>query len=65
MKNTISKTKKSRDVVASKSNETKRIISVEDIRKRAFEIYLENKNSSSTELDNWFYAERELRGYYK
>ncbi|MGD0343273.1 MAG: hypothetical protein ABSA76_16355 [Bacteroidales bacterium] len=65
MKNTISKTKKSRDVLASKSNVTKRIISEEDIRNRAFEIYLENKNSSSTELDNWFYAERELGGYYK
>jgi hypothetical protein len=65
MRNTISKTKKSRDVLASKSNVTKRIISEEDIRKRAFEIYLENRNSSSTELDNWFFAKRELSGYYK
>jgi hypothetical protein len=65
MRTTISKTSKSRDVLASKSNVTKRIISEEDIRNRAFEIYLENKNSSSTELDNWFYAERELGGYYK
>jgi hypothetical protein len=61
----ISMTKKSRDVLASKSKETKKIISDEDIRNRAFDIYLENKNSSSTELDNWFYAERELSGYYK
>jgi hypothetical protein len=65
MRNTISKTKKSRDVLASKSNVTKRIISEEDISKRAFEIYLENRNSSSTELDNWFFAKRELSGYYK
>lgn len=65
MRTTIGKTKKSRDVLASKSNVSKRIISEEDIRNRAFEIYLENKNSSSTELDNWFYAERELSGYYK
>ena len=41
------------------------IISEQDIRNRAFEIYLENINSSSTELDNWFYAVRELGGYYK
>jgi hypothetical protein len=61
----ISMTKKSRDVLASKSKETKKIISDEDIRNRAFDIYLENKNSSSTELDNWFYAEIELSGYYK
>jgi hypothetical protein len=65
MKNTISRTKKSRDALASKSNVTTKIISEEDIRRRAFEIYLENKNSSSTAQDNWNYAERELRGYYK
>ncbi len=59
------KTRKSRDVLVSKSGETKKIISEEDIRNRAFDVYLENKNSSSTELDNWFYAERELSGYYK
>jgi hypothetical protein len=65
MGNIIRMTKKSRDVLASKSKETKKIISEEDIRNRAFDIYLENKNSSSTELDNWYYAERELSGYYK
>ena len=42
----------------------KKIISKEDIRNRAFEIYQENDHSSSNELDNWFYAERELNGYY-
>jgi hypothetical protein len=65
MENTIRKTKKSRDELTSTSKETKKIISEEDIRKRAFEIYQENVNSSSNELDNWFYSERELRGYYK
>jgi hypothetical protein len=65
MGNKISITKKSRDSMVSKSKGTKKIISEEDIRNRAFAIYLENKNSSSTELDNWYYAERELSGYYK
>jgi hypothetical protein len=65
MGNTISKTKKSKDALTLKSKETKRIISEDDIRKRAFEIYQENYNSSSNEKDNWYYAERELSGYYK
>jgi hypothetical protein len=65
MGNTTSKTKKSRDVLTVKSKETKRKITDDDIRKRAFEIYQENHSSSSTEKDNWYYAERELSGYYK
>jgi hypothetical protein len=65
MGNTINKTKKSNKALTSKSKETEKIIVEEDIRKRAFEIYQENINSSSNELDNWYYAERELRGYYK
>jgi len=65
MGNIISKTKKSRDALISKLKETKKIISEEDIRNRAFEIYQEENNSSSNELDNWYYAERELNGYYK
>ena len=44
--------------------EEKKIVSKEDIRNRAFEIYQENDHSSSNEFDNWFYAERELNGYY-
>jgi len=64
MGNTINKTKKSRDTLTSKPKETKKIISEEDIRNRAFEIYQENDNFSSNELDNWYYAERELNGYY-
>ena len=65
MRNTTSKTKKSKDALTLKPKETKKIISEDDIRKRAFEIYQENKNSSSNALDNWYYAERELRGFYK
>jgi hypothetical protein len=61
----INITKKSRVALISTSKETEKIISEEDIRKRAFEVYLEDVNSSSNELDNWYYAERELNGYYK
>jgi hypothetical protein len=64
MGNTISKTKISRNTLTTTPIETKKIISEEDIRNRAFEIYQENDNYSSSELDNWFYAERELNGYY-
>ena len=64
MGNTISKTKKSTNTLTSTTKETKKIISEEDIRQRAFEIYQENVNSSSSELDNWYYAKRELSGYY-
>jgi Protein of unknown function (DUF2934) len=65
MENQSRKTKKSSDPLTLKSKETKKIISEEDIRKRAFEIYQKNNDSSSSALDNWYYAERELRGYYK
>jgi hypothetical protein len=64
MGNTINKTIRSRGALTSTSKETKKIISEEEIQKRAFEIFQENDNSSSNELDNWFYAERELNGYY-
>ena len=64
MRNTINKRKKSRDVLASTFKVARKIISEADIRTRAFEIYQENGNSSFNEQDNWFYAERELNGYY-
>ena len=64
MRNTIDKRKKTRDAVASKFKEIKKIISEADIRTRAFEIYQENRNPSFNAQDNWFYAERELNGYY-
>jgi len=65
MEKTTNKFKKSSNALTSKFKETKKTISEEDIRNRAFEIYKENKNSSSNELDNWYYAERELSGFYK
>jgi hypothetical protein len=61
----INETKRRKKALTSTSQETKKIISEEDITKRAFEIYQEDVNSSSNELDNWYYAERELNGYYK
>jgi hypothetical protein len=64
MRNTIDKRKKTRDAVASKFKEIKKIISEADIRTRAFEIYQENSNPSFNAQDNWLYAERELTGYY-
>ena len=57
-------TKKSRDALTSTFKYTEKIISEEDIRNRAFEIFQENDNPSSTDLENWYYAERELNGYY-
>ena len=60
----INKTKRSQQILTSTSKETKKIFYEEDITKRAFEIYQEDVNSSSNELDNWYYAERELNGYY-
>ena len=65
MGNTYNKTRKSRTVLILKSKEAKKIISEEDIRKRAYEIFKEDDNPSSNELDNWYYAERELNGYYQ
>ena len=64
MEKTVSKTKKSSVAVTSKSKEMKKKISEEDIRNRAYEIYHENINTNSNELDNWLFAERELSGYY-
>ncbi|MGB8489581.1 MAG: DUF2934 domain-containing protein [Bacteroidales bacterium] len=64
MENIFNKSKKTSNVLTQVSKEPKNTISEQDIRKRAFEVYQENDNSSSDELDNWYYAERELNGYY-
>jgi hypothetical protein len=64
MINTIDKRKKTRNVMASTFKVAKKIVSEADIRARAFEIYQENGNPSFNAQDNWFYAERELNGYY-
>jgi hypothetical protein len=69
MENLMIKTKKRREVRISKPHETKSIIverkavTEEDIRRRAYEIYLENGDAPFDEVDNWLCAERELRGY--
>jgi hypothetical protein len=64
MENVIMKTKKNRDDLTSKSKETKKIISEKNICNRAFKVYRGNDNSSLNKLENRFYAERELSGYY-
>ena len=38
------------------------MISDEEIRRRAYEIYLEDVDSFSDEQDHWLRAERELKG---
>ena len=62
MENTIVKTTKSRAVRSEKSKKMQKMISEEDIRLRAFEIYKENGVTTHNELDDWFRAERELKG---
>ena len=61
MKNVIIKTKKRREVTTTKSVNSGKMFSEEDIRQRAFEIYQGNGNTSHNELDDWFRAEKELR----
>ncbi len=62
MENLIVKTRKRGEVRNPEPNEIKRIISEENIRRRAYEIYLENRDTQFDELDNWLCAERELKG---
>jgi Protein of unknown function (DUF2934) len=50
------------ELSTAKSGNARKIISEVDIRRRAFEICKENGVNSQNELDNWFRAERELRG---
>jgi hypothetical protein len=56
-------TKKSRKSVvpSSKSVKVQTRISDDDIRRRAYAIYLESGGLLNNELDNWYRAERELR----
>jgi hypothetical protein len=61
MENLNAKTTKKRVVSNKKSGKSKKMISEEDIRQRAFEIYMGNGNFPHNELDDWFRAERELR----
>jgi hypothetical protein len=69
MENLMIKTKKRREVRNSKPHETnsvvveRKTITDEDIRRRAYEIYLENGDAPFDAMDNWLCAERELNGY--
>jgi hypothetical protein len=71
MENLMIKTKKRREVRNSKLHGTKSLIveretvTEEDIRRRAYEIYLENGDAPFDAMDNWLFAERELNGYYE
>jgi hypothetical protein len=59
MKNSAMNTTKKRGERVMKPVITERLIKEEDIRRRAFEIYLEDEEDSS-DLENWLRAEREL-----
>lgn len=63
MGTTITKTKRTvkRNVSQSRSTKEVKAITQEDIRKRAYEIYLENLDSYNDPLEDWYNAERELR----
>ncbi len=69
MENLMIKTKRRREVRNSRPLEAvstlveRKTITDEDIRRRAYEIYLENGDAPFDEVDNWLCAERELRGY--
>jgi hypothetical protein len=63
MENSLVKTRKRRIARSGKVENTVKTVSEEDVRKRAFEIYLENGSVSHNEIDDWLRAERELKGY--
>jgi hypothetical protein len=60
MENSITKAKKSRHVRTSKSIDTRKRITEVDILRKAYEIYIENSDFSSNEIDHLFRIEREL-----
>jgi hypothetical protein len=62
MENTVVRTKNKRKIAPVKAIKREKMISEDDIRRRAYEIYLENDDPFSDDLDNWYQAERELRG---
>jgi len=47
-----------------KNKEKNLVITEENICERVYEIY-KNSEGSFSDKDNWFYAVRELNGYYK
>jgi hypothetical protein len=46
--------------IAAKKSAAPRVVTHDDIAKRAYEIHL--SSAGGTEADNWYRAERELRG---
>jgi hypothetical protein len=63
METTKVKTVRSRKVNSLKSAIITKEITEDDIRRRAYEIYLDNTGLSHSELDDWLKAEKELRTF--
>jgi hypothetical protein len=61
METKVAGTAKRRNVISSKSVKIRRHITEDDIRRRAYEIYLENIDDYNDPLEDWFRAESELR----
>jgi hypothetical protein len=61
METKLAGTAKRRNVISSKSVQIRRHITEDDIRRRAYEIYLENIDDYNDPLEDWFRAESELR----
>ncbi len=60
MENFVTRSGRKKEAQISKQTGRRKLITEEDIRLRAFEIYLEN-GGKSNELDNWLKAEKELK----
>jgi hypothetical protein len=63
METKVARTTKSRNVINSKPVKTRKLITEDDIRRRAYDIYLENIDDYNDPMEDWFRAERELREY--
>jgi hypothetical protein len=61
METKVAGTVKRRNVTSSKSVKIRRHITEDDIRRRAYEIYVENIDDYNDPLEDWFRAESELR----
>lgn len=60
MGKSITKTRKSDDVIASDLQETRRGVTEVDILWRAYEIYLDNNNSFSDDVVDWLRGKTEI-----
>jgi hypothetical protein len=61
MEKSIVKKTTNAELHSAKSRRVNKIITEEDIRRRAFELYQENGAANHNELEDWFRAERELK----